>query len=475
MAQTTAPETIDRIISRIGIQSTTYWKRMLETLPPHEIGVVKASGKLLANSHLNQLAAELASLASQTGFYLPVLLGGGVDYDALPAYVGSRKVNGLRVTSDELIAQMLPIVWANQVRVADALRGAGIDALAIPLDAVRVKRHALEYDRTLGADVDLGYVGDVVSIDTKPIITAIYEQKIPVISHLGLCPDDRKLYNINATTLAAELVKVLGAKKLIILGDKPVQDGEQVVRTFFSHRIFEQMVADGRISGGMVTNIEEAFGLLKSLGPDHSVQITTLKYQNGGQGSDTTSQLESTGLLEELLGEGSGTKIMIPSPVVAYPLLASAVDMEQLRTMINAAFMHQQRKALRADYFAMLADKDPTIYLDAGKRGGAVTYPLPAFTGCEYLCKLFTRPDYEGLGVAASIMEAVVLQRGAVAWRSSQPSRLYESVIRSYGGFEEKSGNYTVYGVGIPDDKKADVILRVVSIPATLQKVEGTP
>lgn len=460
-----SPSSIDTIIGQIGISITQHWIRMLRTLPRHEVGVVKASGKLLGKPYLEQLAAELAYLARQTGFCLPLIIGGGVQYDSLPAYKGAGRVNDLRVTSAELIGQMLPLAWENQERVAAALREAGVDAIVIPPETVRVKPHGAEYSRDTHEEIDLGFVGDVVTIDTKRIIAAIYAGQIPVVSHLGLRPQDGKVYNVNATTLAAELVRVLGAKKLIIVGDTPVKDGEAVVRTFFSRRIFEEMSAQGTISGGMEKNVREAFDLLERLGPDHSVQLTTLKYANGNG-----SHLASTGLLEELLGDGSGTKVMIPSPVVAYPL--SAIEMVMVTTMINDAFMNQQGKLLVPGYFPAVSGKDPTIYLDANKRGGAVTYPLPGFNGkgCEYLCKLFTKPDYEGLGVAASIMEMVILQKGAVAWRSSKPSRLYDSVIRHYGGFKEQRGTYTVYGVGIPDDKKEDVILRVVSIPATLQK-----
>ena len=461
---------IDTIIERIGIPTTEHWVNLLRTLSRHEVGVVKASGKLLVDPYLGQLATELTYLARETGFCLPLIIGGGVQYDALPAHHEAGRVNDLRITSAELIEQMLPLAWENQERVAAALRIAGVDAVVIPPETVRVKKHGTEYDRGTHEEIDLGFVGDVVTIDTKRILAAIYAGQIPIVSHLGLCSQDGKIYNVNATTLAAELVRVLGAKKLIIVGDQPVKDGDAVVRTFFSRRVFEEMCMQGTISGGMAKNVREAFDLLERLGPDHSVQLTTLKYANG-EGGD----LASTGLLEELLGDGSGTKVMTPSPVVAYPL--SAIDIVLVTRMINDAFMMQQQKRLVPGYFPALTGKDPTVYLDANKRGGAVTYPLPGFNGkgCEYLCKLATRPDYEGLGVAASIMEMIILQKGAVAWRSSQPSRLYDSVIRHYGGFKEEPGNYTVYGVGIPDDKKEDVILRVVSIPVTLQKMEGTP
>lgn len=467
MVPAPTPESIDRIIAAIGVPTTDHWKHMLGTLRRHEVGVVKASGKLLAAAPMEQLAAELAYLARQTGFYLPVIIGGGVQYDELPAYTGARKINDLRQTSARLIDEMLPVALENQERVADALRTAGVGARVIPLEKIRVKPHGLEYDRETHQDVDLGFVGDVVTIDTKGINAAIYAGEIPVLSHLGLCPDDGKVYNLNATTFAAELVKVLGSRKLIMVGDTAVKGDEGVIRTFFSRRMFESLVTQGTINGGMAKNVREAFDLLERLGPDHSVQLTTLKHANGEGGA-----LASTGLLEELLGDGSGTKVMIPSPVVAYPLLPD--DIPRLKNMINEAFGAQQEKALIPSYFARLASKDPTVYLDAHYRGGAITYQLPALQGVEYLDKLFTKPDYEGLGVAASIMETIILQHGAVAWRSSRESRLYDNVVKQYGGFKEQRGTYTVYGVGIPDDKKEDAILRVVSIPATLQKVEGT-
>ncbi len=468
-------DNIKRIIAELGLETTTYWTRALRSLWRHELGVVKASGKLLVSPFLEQLAEEMAYLAS-AGFYIPLALGGGVEYDSIPGFADAPKVNGLRVTSPALMDRILPLATENQRRVVEELRTNGVDAIAVPHSVFRVVPSGAVVDSKTGERVDLMRVGEIQSIDRDVITSIIYQNQVPVTSHIGIDAQGT-LYNVNATPFAAALVKALGAIKLILLGDTPVRDGEQVVDTIFSPQDLERMIAEEIITKGMVTNLRTSFDLLYQLGPGHTVQITTLKRKNGGV---------STGLLEELLGDGSGTKIMLPPLVTPCPLAAfNEEELRQFYGMINAAFEAQHKK-LTPDYFSTLAEREGvTVYLAAGRRGGAITYPLPDMPDCEYVCKLFRNRGYEGLGVGTGIMETLYLQKKRVVWRVSEPAneqgplRFYRTLTKHYGGFEERRGRYYVFGLGIPEDKRSAAIERVAAIPATIVSTrtteEGTP
>lgn len=463
-------DNIRRIIAELGLETTTYWTRALRSLWRHELGVVKASGKLLVSPFLEQLAEEMAYLAS-IGFYIPLALGGGVEYDSIPGFADAPKVNGLRVTSPTLMDRILPIATENQRRVVERLHAHGVNAMAVPHSVFRVVPCDAVVDSKTGERVDLMRVGEIQSIDRDVITDIIYKNQVPITSHIGVDAQGT-LYNVNATPFAAALVKALGSIKLIILGDTPVRAGEEIVRTIFSPHDLERMIAEGIITRGMVTNLRTAFDLLNDLGPGHTVQITTLKQKNGDV---------STGLLEELFGDGSGTKIMLPPLVTPCPFSTfNEEELKQVYDMINAAFETQHKK-LTPDYFHTLAKKkEVTVYLAAGKRGGAITYPLPGLPDCEYVCKLFRNRGYEGLGVGTGIMERLYLHKKRVVWRVSEPAneqgplRFYRTLIEHYDGFEERRGRYHVFGLGIPENKRQVVIERVAAIPATIVSTRTT-
>ena len=440
---------VREIANQLGIKTTNFWINLLHSLPPHEIGVIKASGKLLENGHLEQLAAELAYLAVEADFYLPLVLGVSAAYENnLVAGLTYNAFQPPRVT-DTVIEKMVPIALENQKRVINYLSKYGVDAIALPFNNVLVQPLSEK----------LQYVGDVVNINTKPIIEAIYAKKVPVLSHIGYCNVDKRYYYINARMLAKEVVKWLQAQKLIFVDDyakKPVASIVLANMSFDSE--YGRLLKDGVISKDMSFNIKEAFELLKLLGPKHSIQITSLRYDQG--------KVQSTGLLEEILGNGSGIKVVIPPVITTFPL--QAVDKDKIRMMTNQSFS-DQNKVLHADYFNSIKDKGATVYLDAGGKSGAISYPLEDF---EYLCKLFTLKDYEGLGIGTSIIRTILLQRGNLCWRTALQNiaaiNWYKRLLQNYEGFYQKAPPYMVFGIGIAEEKRSKVVELLQNIPATM-------
>ncbi|MDP3764955.1 MAG: hypothetical protein Q8R04_00430, partial [Nanoarchaeota archaeon] len=76
---------VEEIANNNGINASRYWIKQFKILPPHQIGVVKASGKLLTGQPLEQLAKEMSYMANvgrhennEAQFYLPLVIGGGV-------------------------------------------------------------------------------------------------------------------------------------------------------------------------------------------------------------------------------------------------------------------------------------------------------------------------------------------------------------------------------------------------------------
>src|SRR4029450_10541013 len=69
-----------------------------------------------------------------------------------------------------------------------------------------------------GELVDIGFVGEVVSVDPTPVTALLEAGHIPVVS--GVAPDThRHLDNLHAHPAAAALAVALGAVKLVVLTD----------------------------------------------------------------------------------------------------------------------------------------------------------------------------------------------------------------------------------------------------------------
>ena len=191
---------VQKIARSLGIRTTKFWMDMLQTLPLHRIGAIKVSSRLIEPAGLQQLAAEMAYLAREVGFFLPMVLGKN-------PRVQSRKE-----------------IWANQQRVVEAMNKEGAEAVAIDAKCIIVQSQ----DTISGSSLH------VATVDTQPIIRAIYDHKIPVLSHLGFNQADQAYYELTAITIVKELVKWLQASKLIVVGDRPlhVADRSQILKTY---------------------------------------------------------------------------------------------------------------------------------------------------------------------------------------------------------------------------------------------------
>jgi acetylglutamate kinase len=71
-----------------------------------------------------------------------------------------------------------------------------------------------------GNKIDLGLVGDIISVDPSSVIDLLESDRIPVISSVAPnISNAKEVLNVNADSAAGALAAALGAKKLVILTD----------------------------------------------------------------------------------------------------------------------------------------------------------------------------------------------------------------------------------------------------------------
>lgn len=105
---------------------------------------------------------------------------------------------------------------------------------------------------------ELGFVGEITSINTDPITDLIQKGYIPVISTVG-CDSEGNIYNINADTAASKIAGTLKAYTMISMTDikglmKDINDSDSLIPELSVSEVPE-LIKDGVISGGMIPKI----------------------------------------------------------------------------------------------------------------------------------------------------------------------------------------------------------------------------
>lgn len=227
--------------------------------------VVKYGGHAMGDPERQRDFAEDMVLLKAVGINPVVVHGGGPQIGAMLKRLGveSQFVNGLRVTDRET-AQIAEMVLAGSINkeIVSWISAAGGRAVGISgKDAglvIAEKIQGREADPLKGIErhVDLGFVGEPVSVDPRLIESLCADGIIPVIAPVGIGLDGHT-YNINADTMAGAIAARLGASRFFLLTDVAgVLDKQGELMTDLNPARIAELRADGTISGGMIPKLE---------------------------------------------------------------------------------------------------------------------------------------------------------------------------------------------------------------------------
>jgi acetylglutamate kinase len=129
---------------------------------------------------------------------------------------------------------------------------------------IRARKLLMQDKDDPAKEIDMGQVGQIVSIDPSVVKALQDDQFIPVISPIGF-GENNESYNINADLVAGKLAQVLKAEKLVLLTNTPgVLDKSGKLLTGLTAKRIDELFADGTISGGMLPKISSALEAAKS-------------------------------------------------------------------------------------------------------------------------------------------------------------------------------------------------------------------
>ena len=234
--------------------------------------VVKYGGNAMTDPTLESSFARDIVLLKTVGIHPVVVHGGGPQVDNLLKELGrqSDRIDGMRVT-DKSTMDIVEMVLGGSVNksIVSLINKHGGRAIGLTgKDANLILAKKLMMEK-IGADgiavpVDLGFVGDVVSVNKDVINMLIASDFIPVIAPLGV-DSEGNTYNINADLVAGKVAEFLQAEKLMLLTNiKGVlgRDGEVV--TGLTPKKVDSLIEDGTISGGMIPKIQCALDAVRS-------------------------------------------------------------------------------------------------------------------------------------------------------------------------------------------------------------------
>ena len=260
--------------------------------------VVKYGGNAMTEEHLKDCFARDVVLLKLVGMNPVVVHGGGPQINDLLARVGKQGefIQGMRVTDRETM-DIVEMVLGGQVNkeIVNLINQAGGRAVGLTgKDGGFIKAKKLFLQGDNDRQIDIGQVGEVVSIDAELVSLLDTRDFIPVVAPIGV-GENGEAYNINADLVAGKLAETLKAEKLILMTNTPgVLDKDGKLLTGLTETRIKALVDEGTISGGMLPKLASCLDAVRN-------GVGTVQIIDG--------RVEHALLLEILTDEGVGTLI----------------------------------------------------------------------------------------------------------------------------------------------------------------------
>lgn len=218
--------------------------------------VIKYGGAAMKDSNLKDKVIRDVVFLACVGLRPVVVHGGGPEINSWLTKLGIEPQfkNGLRVTDAATmdVVEMVLVGRVNKEIVALINQAGGAAVGLCGTDGNLIKA------RPQSKDGDVGFVGEVASVDIKLLESLMNSGYIPVVSSVA-ADETGQAYNINADTVAGEIAAALGAEKLMLLTDTVgiLRDYKDPATLIPKLDIQEarSLITDGVVAGGMIPKV----------------------------------------------------------------------------------------------------------------------------------------------------------------------------------------------------------------------------
>jgi len=214
--------------------------------------VVKIGGSVGAQQA--NILGNIAFLHQEVGIPLVIVHGGGPEIDVAlkDQGINPQKVDGLRVTDEDTLGVVVSTLNGINHKLTDSLQNLGVNALGFAADSGLLEA-VIENPK-------LGFVGNISSVNSTCLTAHLSEGVIPVITPLGTMQENNgQFLNINGDTAAGAIAKSLGANLLLVTDVPGVMDSNGTVIPSVNKDSYQQMIAEGTITFGMIPKLEAGF------------------------------------------------------------------------------------------------------------------------------------------------------------------------------------------------------------------------
>ena len=242
---------------------------LVEALPyiqkfNRKIIVVKYGGSAMIDDVLKKSVIEDVVLLKLVGFKPIIVHGGGREINGWLSRVGieSSFVDGLRITDEDTMEIAEMVLSKVNKELVSKVQSLGVRAAGIS----GKDGGMLTVEKKMPDGRDIGYVGDIKSVDTKILTDLLEKDFLPVVFPVGM-DSGFNTYNINADEAASAIAAALNAEKLVYLSDVEgvkagkCDSGRVISRLRISEA--EKLIKEGTIKGGMLPKIKNCIAALK--------------------------------------------------------------------------------------------------------------------------------------------------------------------------------------------------------------------
>ena len=210
-------------------------------------------------------------------------------------------IQGMRVTDEETV-NVVDRVLSREINpeIVKTIESLGGKARGFSgADIFKCRKLWLDVKENPGQKIDVGYVGEVIEVNTDPLRQCIRRGVTPVISPVAL-GEDGNIYNCNADVAAAQAAIALAAKRLVFMSDVPgLMRNPKDPNTVIAHLQTTEvpaLKAAGIVDKGMIPKVDSAVAAIKS-------GVEKVSFVDG--------RVPHAVMLEIFTDEGVGTEVVL--------------------------------------------------------------------------------------------------------------------------------------------------------------------
>ncbi len=216
----------------------------------NELIVIKYGGNVFIDRNIfDNFIADIC-LLNKLGLSIVVVHGGGprIKRELDKSNIQSNFIRGLRVTDKRIIDIVERVLIDFNDDIVSSLEKMGSKAVSINTK----KNNIIE---VVPEAKELGFVGLPNKINNKILLDIIEQNRIPIVSPLGL-DKNNQTHNINGDTAAMAVAKSLKSRRLLLMTnvDGVLNKEKKLIAEISSSEILE-MIKDETINSGMIPKV----------------------------------------------------------------------------------------------------------------------------------------------------------------------------------------------------------------------------